>query len=244
MKAQLGGLTLVLLCSLFVHTGCTRDRPVGMGSYPTAFLWDEPLVGSSEQLGAQFGEAVAGQLARATVRSQVERAREVARDIAEGGVVRSYRIEWVLVGGEPGYAFQWYVRTGRGGVLIHGQSRKIERLVNRGIPTMVVLFLDEATARAFEERLASADVESLVSAEGFSTADVHTFISVQEGKSTRAVHIHNLESDQRGRQALLANGDATVRAFVEHTESAAVIDRAFTWLRRHLESETGGISAR
>lgn len=229
-------LVLVLLVILIAHPACVRGQRREERAYPTSFLWDEAIERATapgvapEELSHVMDRMV--QLSTERLRQEVT---ELAQWLSRDGIVRSYRRETFVTG--LGYYVEWYVRTAKRIVFLHNVHLYTEHLAKEGRPAVAVIFLDEPTAKAFEERIAAAKPSSLRSADGSSTADIYSFFSIQEGNSVWWAGVYNLETNEQFRQILLEQGGAREKRFIRDTETAAGIDRAFDWLRKQLEEE-------
>jgi len=207
---------VVLLC-----VGCVTHAPVGNTSYPVGFLWKEPLELNREQLEVGFGRPeVVEQLYKASHSVHYRSIKDLAQRFAKDGIVRSYRVLTVVVGDEAGFGFQWYICTPTEAVLMHDWHRYPERLVKEGLSSAIIVFLDKSTANDFEAKLRTAKPEQLQSAAGFSSADIYTFLDVQEDDGVWSARVHNLEAREEVRRSLLEHGGPLERSFIEQTDTA------------------------
>jgi len=239
MSAERGAWALVVPCLLALCAGCVTGWGPSDSAHPVEFSWKEPLELNREQLEVGFGRPeVAEQVYKASHSLHYHSVKDLAQRFAKSGIVRSYRLLTVAVGSQVGFGVQWYVRTPTEAVFMHDWHRYPERLVKEGLSSAIIVFLDKSTANDFEAKLRAAKPEQIRSAAGFSTADIYTLFDVQEGDSVWSAQVYNLVAGEDVRRWLLERGGPLERTFMEETESAAAIDRAFDWLRERLDTQS------
>lgn len=237
MKYKIYLCLLALLNCVCVPGGSTTRKHL-----PAEFLWSAPF----EEVRAH--RDVKRHIAESANRSQYEQVAHLARLLGREGIVCSYRLLYVSLRKPPlGIAIEWYIRTPNRVVFVHNYYEGGDLLEEDGHPGILVVFLDEKTAAAFEERIAVARPFALESASDTgSSGHMLSFFSVQEGSRVAECRQFNLISDEGTRKWLREKGGEMEKEIMKRSESAAAVRRAFDWLREQLlekpaERPNGGL---